>query len=74
MELGHLDLSCVICGGEIDPPLADPLLLVDAVNTPESLQRYGFLAHEKCLLAVAAPGMRLHVSERLRQARDSDSL
>ena len=68
------DLECAICGHEIEPPLVDPMLLVESAPTPESLHRYGFVVHEACLLEVAAPAMREHVTARLAAARQADGI
>jgi len=50
------------------------MLLVESAPTPESLHRYGFVVHEACLLEVAAPAMREHVTARLAAARQADGI
>jgi len=50
------------------------MLLVESAATPESLHRNSFLVHEACLLEVAAPAMRGHVTGRLAAASDTDEI
>jgi hypothetical protein len=63
--------DCIICARRVEPPINDPLLVVERSESYESLNRFGFLVHEACLERVAEPAMRERISARLAGARSS---